>query len=59
MTTNKVWKKNRNLYAKELLNMVNVSKLREPFTKMPPDGPLPKFNKYDIVILLLIKIPND
>ncbi|EAR83943.2 hypothetical protein TTHERM_00773530 (macronuclear) [Tetrahymena thermophila SB210] len=48
VTTNKIWKKNRNLYAKELLSMVIASKLREPFTRMPPDGPLPKFNKYDI-----------
>lgn len=46
MTTNEVWKKNRNLYARILLNQVSKGALSEPFDKRPPEGPLPKLNRY-------------
>lgn len=46
VTTNEVWKKNRNLYARILLNQVHKGNLSEPFDKRPPEGPLPKLNKY-------------
>ncbi|OMJ70789.1 hypothetical protein SteCoe_31160 [Stentor coeruleus] len=43
VTANPVWKKNRNKYAKTLLHLVKLGKLQEPFTKIPPEGPLPQF----------------
>ncbi|CAD8115781.1 unnamed protein product [Paramecium sonneborni] len=46
VTTNEVWKKNRNLYARILLNQVSKGILSEPFDKRPPEGPLPKLNRY-------------
>ncbi|CAD8202853.1 unnamed protein product [Paramecium octaurelia] len=46
VTTNEVWKKNRNLYARILLNQVSKGTLSEPFDKRPPEGPLPKLNRY-------------
>jgi hypothetical protein len=39
-----MWKKNRNKYAKTLLQLVKLGTLQEPFTKIPPEGPLPQFN---------------
>ncbi|KAM3147043.1 hypothetical protein pb186bvf_000759 [Paramecium bursaria] len=46
VTTNEVWKKNRNLYARILLQQVLKNQLSEPFDKRPSEGPLPKLNKY-------------
>lgn len=37
---NPVWRKNRNKYAKLLLNMVAIKTLSEPFHTLPPEGPL-------------------
>eukprot|EP01017_Pseudomicrothorax_dubius_P022912 TRINITY_DN2467_c0_g10_i1.p1 TRINITY_DN2467_c0_g10~~TRINITY_DN2467_c0_g10_i1.p1 ORF type:complete len:501 (-),score=103.81 TRINITY_DN2467_c0_g10_i1:114-1616(-) len=45
ITTNMTWKLNRNLYARLLLDFVLKKRLEEPFSKMPPDGPLPTLNK--------------
>ena len=39
------WKKNRNLYAILLLNMLINNKLEEPFDKMPKDNDLPIISK--------------
>jgi len=39
-----LWKKNRNKYARTLLQLVKLGGLQEPFTKIPPEGPLPQFN---------------
>ena len=50
VTTNIVWKKNRNLYAKLLLSNVLNRVLQEPYLHGPPEGALPKLNKFDIVI---------
>ncbi|OMJ87384.1 hypothetical protein SteCoe_10889 [Stentor coeruleus] len=44
ITANPLWKKNRNKYAKFLLQLVKIGQLQEPFTKIPPEGPLPQFN---------------
>lgn len=41
-TVNPVWKKNRNAYARLLLGMVHSKTLSDPFTKVPPSGPLPQ-----------------
>eukprot|EP00825_Cyclidium_porcatum_P008679 TRINITY_DN14332_c0_g1_i2.p1 TRINITY_DN14332_c0_g1~~TRINITY_DN14332_c0_g1_i2.p1 ORF type:complete len:365 (-),score=72.68 TRINITY_DN14332_c0_g1_i2:107-1201(-) len=49
VTSNIIWKKNRNQYAKQLLENVLHNKLELPFSKMPPEGPLPKFDKIDIL----------
>lgn len=38
-----MWKKNRNKYAKTLLQLVKLGTLQEPFTRIPPEGPLPQF----------------
>lgn len=38
ITSNKEWKKNRNLYALYLLDMILNSYFEEPFNKFPPDG---------------------
>ena len=45
VTSNLTWKKNRNKYANCLLEMVKLGSLQEPFTKLPPDGPLPQFQQ--------------
>ncbi len=49
MTTNVVWKKNRNLYAMLLLDQVINKRIENPFNLMPPDGHLSVLNKYDVV----------
>jgi len=49
VTTNVIWKKNRNLYGKLLLSNVLNRNLQEPFTRGPPEGALPKLNKAEIV----------
>lgn len=41
--SNLVWRKNRNSYARLLLDMVINKRLTEPFHQLPPDGPLPSF----------------
>jgi len=38
VTSNKEWKRNRNLYAIWLLDMVLNRRLEKPFKKVPPDG---------------------
>ena len=35
------WKKNRNLHALNLLDMILNEHFEEPYDKFPPDGPLP------------------
>ena len=39
-TNNPVWKKNRNAYAKLLLNQLKQGRLEKPFNAAPPAGPL-------------------
>ena len=45
ITTNIDWKRNRNLHAISLLNMIINNHFEEPYTKFPPDGPLPHLSK--------------
>ena len=45
ITTNKEWKKNRNLHAVYLLNMMINQRLEPPYNKFPQEGPLPKLSK--------------
>ena len=40
ITTNIIWKKNRNLHALSLLDMILNGRFEEPYNKFPPDGPL-------------------
>jgi hypothetical protein len=42
--TNPVFRKNRNLYAKLLYDMVLKKELQDPFKSVPPDGVLPKLS---------------
>ncbi|KAL4548093.1 hypothetical protein Ndes2526B_g07296 [Nannochloris sp. 'desiccata'] len=44
-TRNEVWKKNRNAYAKLLLEQLKCGRLEEPFNANPPAAPLPTLNK--------------
>lgn len=44
-TRNDVWKKNRNAYAKLLLEQLRCGRLEEPFHASPPTAPLPTLNK--------------
>lgn len=45
-TANVVWKKNRNAYARLLLEQLRCGKLGEPFGGQPPGGPLPTLPKH-------------
>ena len=45
VTNNKEWKKNRNLHAISLLDMLINNRFEEPYNKFPPDGPLPILSK--------------
>ena len=47
-TNNDLWKKNKNLYMKILLQMVIHQQLIKTFSQAPPEGPLPKLTVYDI-----------
>ena len=40
VTKNTVWKRNRNMYAIWLLDMVLNRRIEKPFTKVPPEGSL-------------------
>lgn len=40
---NPKWRRHRDLYARYLLSMVISKRLDEPFSQLPPDGPLPSF----------------
>ena len=46
VTTNALWKKNRNKYASQLLGQVKEGKLLDPFVKVPPEGPIPQFQSH-------------
>lgn len=43
--SNEVWKKNRNSYARLLLEQLKAGRLEEPFSAMPPSSPLPVLPK--------------
>ena len=45
ITSNIEWKKNRNLHAKYLLNMIINRNFEDPYTKFAPEGPLPFLSK--------------
>lgn len=50
VTTNPAWKKNRNIYAEILLEMVLSGSLDEPFSKVPPDSSLPVISRANVHI---------
>ncbi len=56
VTSNIVWKKSRNLYAHHLLQDILHGFLTPPFTKIPPDGPL---NKYERASGLSVVVPHN
>jgi len=39
--SNEIWKKNRNAYAKLLLEQLKAGRIEEPFHRVPPASPLP------------------
>ena len=45
MTNNYEWRKNRNLHAICLLDMILNNRFEEPYNKFPTDGPLPLLSK--------------
>jgi hypothetical protein len=45
ITNNQEWKKNRNFHAISLLNMLINKRVEEPYSRLPPDGPLPILSK--------------
>lgn len=49
ITSNPVWKLNRNQHARCLFDMIMRGTLELPFSKIPPEGPLPKLNKFEMV----------
>lgn len=49
VTANVVWKKNRNLYAMLLLDMVLRERLDSPFAQIPPEGSIPVLSFHQVV----------
>ena len=45
LTNNHEWKKNRNLHAICLLDMLINKRVEEPYCRLPPEGPLPILSK--------------
>ena len=45
VTNNHEWKKNRNLHAICLLDMLINKRVEEPYSRLPPEGPLPILSK--------------
>lgn len=56
VTDNDDWKKNRNLHAIRILDMVLNSKIEEPYNKFPVNNELPLLSKIDVKIKLTDKI---
>jgi len=49
VSTNAIWKQNRNLYAYLLLHSILEGTLNDPFNKIPPEDYLPSLNKHAVV----------
>ena len=45
VTNNIEWKKNRNLHAISLLDMILNNRFEEPYNKFAPEGPIPVLSK--------------
>ena len=59
MTKNASWKRNRNLYAMWLLDMILNKKLDKPFTKVPTDSNnLEMIQATEVKARLTIKVKN-
>lgn len=43
-----LWRKNRNLYSKVMLIMLNKKSLTHPFHKLPPSASLPMLSLYEV-----------
>ena len=52
------WKKNRNLHALNLLDMILNEHFEEPYDKFPPEGPLPYLSLAVVKSKLSPKILN-
>ena len=58
ITSNISWKKNRNLHAICLLDMILNENFEEPYNKFPPEGPLPFLSQAIVKSKLSNKILN-
>lgn len=58
VTKNTIWKRNRNMYAIWLLDMVLNKKIEKPFTKVPPEGGLEMLPMTDVKAKLSAKVKN-
>lgn len=57
MITNNIdWKKNRNLHAILILDMVLNKKIKEPYNKIPTSHDIPLLSKVEVKIKLTEKI---
>ena len=56
VTENDDWKKNRNLHAIKMLDMVLNNKIEEPYNKFPVNNELFLLSKIDVKIKLTDKI---
>ena len=58
ITNNTEWKKNRNLHAICLLDMIINEHYEEPYNRLPPDGPLPLLQRHIVTSKLSKKFWN-
>ncbi|CAD8115431.1 unnamed protein product [Paramecium primaurelia] len=58
-THNFIWKQNSLFYARVLLEMTINQQLDKPFRGIPPDGPLPRLDKFNISQQVLQKLKQD
>ena len=59
MITNNIdWKKNRNLHAILILDMVLNRKIKEPYNKLPLSNDIPLISKVEVKIKLTEKIKH-
>lgn len=58
VTKNTLWKRNRNMYAIWLLDMVLNKKIEKPFTKVPSDGNLEMLQITEVKAKLSNKVKN-
>lgn len=56
---NAVWKQNRNFYMRVLYEMMLAREIQEPFSRVPPEGPLPTLSPYEVPYPLRTKFLNN
>lgn len=51
-TANSMWKRNRNVHARLLLEQLRCGRLGHPFTALPGPGPLPTLGRWALAPFL-------